>query len=52
MNDQLVERVTAYNEKVTAYNDQAEAFQGLQGRLQTECGITPVVSFADKTQGT
>ena len=52
MNDQLVERVTAYNDKVTTYNDLAQAFQELQGRLQTECGITPVVSFADKTQGT
>lgn len=51
MNDQLVERVEAYNQKVTTYNDLALAFQGLQGRLQTECGITPVVSFADKTQG-
>ena len=51
MNDQLVGRVTAYNETVTTYNDLALAFQGLQGRLQTECGIAPVVSFADKTQG-
>ena len=52
MNDQLVGRVMAYNERVTTYNDQAQAFQGLQGRLLNDCGITPVVSFAEKTQGT
>ena len=51
MNDQLVGRVTAYNDRVTAYNDQAQAFQSLQARLETECGLAPVVSFADKTQG-
>lgn len=51
MNDQLVGRVETYNRKVTTYNDLALAFQSLQGRLQTDCGITPVVSFSDKTQG-
>ena len=52
MNDQLVDRVTAYNKRVTTYNDQAQSFQDLQGRLLNDCGITPVVSFAEKTQGT
>lgn len=52
MNDQLVDRVTAYNERVVAYNERAAAFQALQTRLQDVCGITPVVSFATETQGT
>ena len=52
MNDQLVDRVTAYNKRVTTYNDQAQSFQDLQGRLLNDCGIKPVVSFAEKTQGT
>ena len=52
MNDQLVDRVTAYNERVVAYNERAAAFQALQTRLQDVCGITPVVSFATETQAT
>ena len=52
MNDQLVDRVTAYNDRVEAYNEQAQAFQALQLQLDRDCGIKPVVSFAAKTQGT
>ena len=52
MNDQLVGRVTAYNDRVEAYNEQAQAFQALQSQLDSDCGIKPVVSFAAKTQGT
>lgn len=52
MNDQLVGRVKDYNATVLAYNEKASTFQSLQDRLQSDCGIEPVVTFAPKTQGT